>query len=65
MEEVIIVESKPIGEYLRQIEKIGEDTKDYSSIWEYSIGETEQRFPLFEYPKYNFEVTKEFSNLKL
>lgn len=65
MEEVIIVESKPIGEYLRQIEKMGEDKKDYDTIWGYSIGETENRFPVFEYPKYNFEITKEFSNLKL
>ena len=65
MEEVIIVESKPIGEYLRQIEKMGEDRKDYDSIWGYSIGETESRFPVFEYPKYNFDITKEFSNLQL
>lgn len=63
MEEVIIVESKPIGEYLRQLERIGEEAADYGSIWGYTIGETEQRFPVFEYPKYNYKVTEEFSNL--
>lgn len=65
MEEVIIVESKPIGEYLRQIEKMGENKDDYYSIWGYSIGETENRFPVYEYPEYPFEITKEFSNIKL
>ncbi|MFC2151208.1 KamA family radical SAM protein [Bacteroidota bacterium] len=65
MDEVVIVESKPIGEYLRQLERMGENTDDYSSIWGYTIGETESRFPVFEYPKYNFEITKEFSNIKL
>jgi lysine 2,3-aminomutase len=65
MDEVIIVESKPIGEYLRQLERIGEDANDYCSIWGYTIGETEQRFPVFEYPKYNYKVTEEFSNLEV
>ncbi|PLX11509.1 MAG: hypothetical protein C0597_14955 [Marinilabiliales bacterium] len=65
MDEVVIVESKPIGEYLRQLEKMGEDSKDYDSIWGYTIGETESRFPVFEYPKYKYEITKEFSNLKI
>lgn len=65
MEEVIIVESKPIGEYLRQLEKTGEKAEEYNSIWGYSIGETENRFPLFEYPHYGFEITKEFSNIEI
>ncbi|MCB2194489.1 MAG: KamA family protein [Bacteroidetes bacterium] len=65
MDEVIIVESKPIGEYLRQLERIGEETDDYGSIWGYTIGETEQRFPVFEYPKYSYKVTDEFSNLEV
>ncbi|OFX85698.1 MAG: hypothetical protein A2W99_06035 [Bacteroidetes bacterium GWF2_33_16] len=62
--EVIIVASKPIGEYLKQLEKMGEDLNDYESIWGFSIGETESRFPIFEYPKYNFEVTKEFTHIR-
>jgi lysine 2,3-aminomutase len=61
--EVIIVASKPIGEYLRQLEKMGEDITDYETIWGFSIGETENRFPVFEYPKYNFEITREFTNI--
>lgn len=65
MDEVIIVESKPIGEYLRQIEKMGENQEDYDTIWGFSIGETESRFPVFEYPKYTFDITKEFSHLEV
>jgi len=65
MNDVIIVESKPIGEYLRQLEKMNEDTEDYDTLWGYSIGETESRFPVFEYPNYNFETTERFSNLKV
>ncbi len=41
MDKVIIIESKSISEYLRQLEDIGEDISDYESIWGYSIGETE------------------------
>jgi len=61
---VIIVASKPIGEYLRQLEKMDEDLNDYDTIWGFSIGETESRFPVFEYPKYNYELTNKFTNLK-
>jgi lysine 2,3-aminomutase len=63
MDKVIIIESKSISEYLRQLEDIGEDPADYASIWGYSIGETEPRMPLFEYPGYDYEVTEEFSNI--
>ncbi|NOQ26840.1 MAG: KamA family protein [Bacteroidales bacterium] len=65
MDDVIIVESKPIGEYLRQLKQFGEKSEDYNTIWGYSIGETERRFPIFEYPNYTFNTTSEFSNLKL
>ncbi len=46
MDKVIIIESKSIAEYLRQLEDIGEDIADYESIWGYSIGETEPRMPV-------------------
>ncbi len=62
---IIIVENKPIGEYLNQLEDMGEDTREYQSIWGYSIGETEPRFPIFEYPEYDYSLTKEISNLEL
>jgi len=63
MDKVIIIESKSISEYLRQLEDIGEETSDYESIWGYSIGETEPRIPLYEYPEYDYGLTNEFTNL--
>jgi lysine 2,3-aminomutase len=65
MEKVIIIESKSISEYLRQLEDIGEKTEDYDSIWGYSIGETEPRIPLYEYPEYDYDATCEYSNIEL
>jgi len=62
---VIIIESKSISEYLHQLEEMGEDISDYESIWGYSIGETEPRVPIFEYPEYDFEITAKNSNLEL
>jgi lysine 2,3-aminomutase len=62
---VIIIESKSISEYIRQLEEIGEDTSEYQSIWGYSIGETEPRLPIYEYPPYNYTPTEELSNLEI
>lgn len=59
----VIIESKPIGEYLHQLEEIGEHVEEYESIWGYSIGETEPRLPIFDYPEYDFVNTKEMTNL--
>jgi len=64
MDKVIIIESKSLSEYLRQLQEIGEEMVDYESIWGYSIGETEQRIPIYDYPDYDYEVTKEYTNLK-
>ena len=64
MDKVIIIESKSISEYLRQINDLGEEVDDYASIWGYSIGETEQRIPIYDYPDYNYQVTSEYTNLK-
>ena len=61
---VIIIEAKSISEYLRQLGEMGEDPEDYAAIWGYSIGETEPRMPLYEYPEYDFTVTEEFTNLE-
>jgi lysine 2,3-aminomutase len=63
MDRVIIIESKSISEYLQQLEDIGEDISDYESIWGYSIGETEPRSSLYDYPDYEFELTEEYTNL--
>jgi len=65
MGKVIIIESKSISEYLQQLENIGENISDYESIWGYSIGETEPRIPIYEYPEYDFEITKENVNLSI
>ncbi|WP_430816131.1 KamA family radical SAM protein [Carboxylicivirga sp. RSCT41] len=64
MDKVIIIESKSISEYQRQMEDLGEEFKDYESIWGYSIGETEQRIPIYDYPDYDYEVTRQYTNLR-
>ncbi len=64
MDKVTIIESKSIGEYLQQLDDIGEDITDYESIWGYSIGETEQRIPIYDYPDYNYHITQKYTNLK-
>jgi lysine 2,3-aminomutase len=65
MGQVIIIESKSISEYLQQLEEIGEDINEYDSIWGYSVGETEPRLPIYEYPDYDYGVTNEITNLEL
>ena len=65
MGKVIIIESKSIGEYLQQLEEMGEDPNEYRGIYGFSIGQTESRMPMYEYPDYHFKVTKEFSNLEI
>jgi len=62
---VIIIESKSISEYLQQLEDIGEDINEYESIWGYSIGETEPRMSVYEYPDYDFTVVEEMTNLDI
>lgn len=64
-DKVIIIESKSISEYLGQLEEIGETSEDYNSIWGYSIGETEPRMPIYEYPEYDFEISTDYTNLQL
>jgi len=63
MEDVFIVESKSIGAYLRQLEQLGENSEEYASIWYYTSGMTEPRFKLYEYPEYDFDITKWYSNV--
>ena len=65
MGKVIVIESKSISEYLRQLEDIGEEMSEYESIWGYSIGETEARLPIYEYPEYDFKITKELTNIEI
>jgi lysine 2,3-aminomutase len=65
MGKVVIIESKSISEYLQQMDEIGEDISEYTDVFGYSLGETEPRMPLYEYPPYDFEPTKEITNLQL
>jgi lysine 2,3-aminomutase len=65
MGKVIILESKSIREYLQQLEGNGESTDEYAGIYGYSMGQTEERMPLFEYPPFDFSVTEEITNLDL
>jgi len=65
MGKVVIIESKSISEYLRQLEDIGEEASDYEGLYGYSIGETETRIPVYEIPGYDFKITKELTNNKI
>ncbi len=57
-----IIESKSIAAYLDQMQEMGEDPKEYQSIWGYSIGETEPRMSIYEYPDFDFRLTDELTN---
>jgi lysine 2,3-aminomutase len=65
MGKVVIIESKSIGEYLAQLNEMGEDITDLEGVYGYSLGQTEPRMPIFEYPEYEFKTTEEITNLKL
>ncbi len=65
MGKVVIIESKSIHEYLNQLEEMGEDRKDYEGLYGYSLGQTEHRVPIYDYPEPDYQITGEISNLKL
>lgn len=65
MGKVIIIESKAISEYLNQLAELGDNPAEYESIWGYSMGETEPRIPIYEYPPYEFDVSEEITNLEI
>ncbi len=58
----IIIESKSIQAYLEQMREMGEDIREYESIWGYSIGETEPRMSIYEYPDFDFTLTSKITN---
>ncbi|UCD24305.1 MAG: KamA family protein [Gemmatimonadota bacterium] len=62
---VIVIESKSLREYLRQLEELGEEISEYGSCYGYSMGQTEPRIPLFEYPEYDYVPTTEITNFEL
>jgi lysine 2,3-aminomutase len=65
MGKVVIIESKSISNYLKQLKNMGEDIEQYSTIFGYSISETEERIPVYEYPEYKIPITKEISNFEM
>jgi lysine 2,3-aminomutase len=65
MGKVIIVESKSIQEYLEQLENIGEDISEYKGLYGYTLGQTEVRIPIYDYPDFDYELTKTHSYLDL
>jgi lysine 2,3-aminomutase len=65
MGKIVIIESKSIGEYLRQLEGLGEDLDEYGSVYGYSLGQTEPRMPIFSYPPYEFATTEDLTNFEL
>jgi lysine 2,3-aminomutase len=65
MGKVIIIESKSLAAYMRQLEEMGENTDEYQTLYGYSIGATEKRFPLYSYPDYDFDNTDEMTNFEM
>jgi lysine 2,3-aminomutase len=65
MGRITIVESKTISDYMKQLEAMGEDVAEYADLWGYSLGETEERMPIYEYPGYDYEVTDELTNFSM
>lgn len=61
--EVYIRENKLVYRYLLQLQDMGEDMGEYETLWAYTEGETERRFPFFEYPVPDFSVTGRYTNL--
>ncbi|MBN1969340.1 MAG: KamA family protein [Candidatus Delongbacteria bacterium] len=65
MKDVLIIESKSISTYIREMDGMGENIEDYKSLYGYSIGETEPRNELYRYHEYPFEVTDDMTNLQI
>ena len=65
MGKVVIVESKSVSEYLEQLDNMGEDISEYQDVYGYSLGITEPKMQVFDYPDYDFKITDKFTNLKI
>ncbi|NNK94841.1 MAG: KamA family protein, partial [Desulfobacterales bacterium] len=55
---MIVIESKSVSEYLDQLIEMGENPQEYKRLYGYSIGATDERMPIYEYPAYDFRVTE-------
>lgn len=65
MGKVVVIESKSIHEYLSQLQEMGEQIEDYDGLYGYSLGQTEERMPIYEYPEYDYSCNPGFSNLEI
>jgi len=65
MGKVIIIESKSIHECLNQMEELGEVREEYDGLYGYSLGQTEHRVPVYEYPEYEYQPTDTINNLEV
>lgn len=65
MGKVIIIEAKSVDEYLEQLVEMGENIVDYENVFGYSIGDTESRMSMYEYPEYKHVTTEEFTYLEI
>ncbi|WP_303920936.1 KamA family radical SAM protein [Draconibacterium sediminis] len=65
MGKVIVIESKSLDEYLEQLEEMGENREDYNGVYGYTIGHTEPRMAMYEYPEYDYRVTAVITNLEI
>jgi len=65
MDEVVIIESKPIAQFVRELTSYGEDKSEYEYTYGYTMAETEPLMPIFKYPTYQFPVTKDITNFEM
>ncbi len=65
MGKVIIIESKSISEYLEQLKEMGEDISEYEDLYGYSMGETEPRMVVFDYPPFDYTTTDKVTNFQI
>jgi len=64
-DKVVLVESKSISSYLRQLEQMGENRADYQGIYGYSLALTETRSVIFEYPDSDLKISSSYANLSV
>lgn len=65
MGKVTIIESKSIVSLLKQFHEMGEELSEYESLFGYSVGETEERNPIYEYPEQESQITEQLTNLEV
>ena len=47
------------------MEELGEEREDYNGLYGYSLGQTEHRIPVYDYPEYAFQTTEAMTNLEI